>query len=172
MVLPAPTFDPRKTLAAVHAERCTALYGDPTMFIAELALPDFDRFDLTSLRTGIMAGSSCPSEQMTRVMRDMCMKEVTICYGMTETSPVSWQSSVDTPVEQRVHTVGRVHPHVECKVVAVDDDGDGGEAVGEGRAPRDVEAEIASASAPRTVRVGERGELWTKGYVSCMSMRA
>jgi len=101
----------------VQAERCTSLYGVPSMFIAELALPDFVTFDLSTLRTGIMAGSPCPVEVMKRVQSAMHMTEVTICYGMTETSPVSTQSAVDDPLDKRVSTVGRVHPHVEVKVV-------------------------------------------------------
>ena len=139
MVYPAEGFDPEATLAAVQSERCTALYGVPTMFIAELGHPDFARFDLSSLRTGIMAGSPCPVEVMKKVQSDMHMAEVTICYGMTETSPVSFQTALDDPVDKRVATVGRVHPHVEVKVVD-----------------------------PETGRVlprGEPGELCTRGYV-------
>ena len=116
MVIPAPGFDPDATLRAVAEERCTSLYGVPTMFIAELAAPDFGSYDLSSLRTGIMAGSSCPVEVMKRVVAEMGMTEVTICYGMTETSPVSTQTRADD-VERRVSTVGQVHPHVEVKVV-------------------------------------------------------
>jgi fatty-acyl-CoA synthase len=121
IVIPAPTFDPQASLAAVASERCTSLYGVPTMFIAELALPDFADYDLSSLRTGIMAGAPCPVEVMKRVQSEMHMGEVTICYGMTETSPVSFQTAVDDPVEKRVGTVGRVHPHVEVKII--DDEG-------------------------------------------------
>jgi fatty-acyl-CoA synthase len=117
IVIPAPGFDPAATLQAVQDERCTSLYGVPTMFIAELALPDFARYDLTTLRTGIMAGSPCPVEVMKRVVSEMHMSEVTICYGMTETSPVSCQTRADDDMERRVSTVGRVHPHVEVKVV-------------------------------------------------------
>jgi len=117
IVIPAPGFDPAQTLAAVQAERCTSLYGVPTMFIAELALPDFARYDLSTLRTGIMAGSPCPVEVMKRVVSEMNMTEVTICYGMTETSPVSTQTTADDDMERRVSTVGRVHPHVEVKVI-------------------------------------------------------
>jgi fatty-acyl-CoA synthase len=117
MVIPAPAFDPRLTLEAVAAERCTALHGVPTMFIAMLGDAEFARFDLSSLRTGIMAGSPCPVEVMKQVVDKMHMREVTICYGMTETSPVSFQSTTDDPIEKRVGTVGRVHPHVECKIV-------------------------------------------------------
>jgi fatty-acyl-CoA synthase len=117
IVIPAPAFDPAATLRAVEQERCTSLYGVPTMFIAELALPDFASFDLSSLRTGIMAGSPCPVEVMKRVIGEMHMTEVTICYGMTETSPVSTQTRADDDTERRVSTVGRVHPHVEVKII-------------------------------------------------------
>jgi fatty-acyl-CoA synthase len=120
MVYPSEGFDPLLTLQAVEAERCTALYGVPTMFIAELGLPDFERFDLSSLRTGIMAGSPCPIEVMKRCVAEMHMAEVTIAYGMTETSPVSTQTSHDDPLERRVATVGRIHPHVEIKIVDAD----------------------------------------------------
>jgi fatty-acyl-CoA synthase len=138
IVLPGEAFDARAVLEVVAAERCTSLYGVPTMFIAELADPEFDRFDLSSLRTGIMAGSPCPVEVMRRVQSDMHMGEVTICYGMTETSPVSTQTRRDAPLEKQVSTVGRVHPHVEVKVVAAD--------------------------TGRTVTRGETGELCTRGY--------
>ncbi len=137
MVYPGAGFDPLATLETVAAERCTALYGVPTMFIAMLDHPDFARFDLGSLRTGIMAGSPCPIEVMRRVVAQMHMREVTIAYGMTETSPVSFQSSVDDPIERRVSTVGRIHPHVEVKIV----DGEG-----------------------RVVPRGTPGELCTRGY--------
>ncbi len=138
MVIPAPVFEPEAVLKAVAAERCTALYGVPTMFIAELDHPDFEDFDLSSLRTGIMAGSPCPVEVMKRVIADMHMEDVTICYGMTETSPVSTQTSADDSVEKRVGTVGRVHPHVEIRII----DPDTGQ----------------------TVERDEPGELCTKGY--------
>ena len=117
IIIPAAGFDPAATLRAVAAERCTSLYGVPTMFIAELALPDFASYDLSSLRTGIMAGSPCPVEVMKRVVSEMHMSEVTICYGMTETSPVSAQTRADDDMERRVSTVGRVHPYVEVKIV-------------------------------------------------------
>jgi fatty-acyl-CoA synthase len=117
VVVPAPSFEPEATLRAVAQERCTSLYGVPTMFIAELADPSFGSHDLTSLRTGIMAGSPCPVEVMKRVVSEMSMPEVTICYGMTETSPVSTQTRADDELERRVSTVGRVHPHVEVRVV-------------------------------------------------------
>jgi fatty-acyl-CoA synthase len=137
MVYPSEGFDPLASLEAVEAERCTALYGVPTMFIAELGHPEFKRFDLSSLRTGIMAGSPCPIEVMKRCVSEMNMSEVTIAYGMTETSPVSTQTSYDDPLERRVGTVGRIHPHVEIKIV--DTDG-------------------------RIVPPGTPGELCTRGY--------
>jgi fatty-acyl-CoA synthase len=139
MVYPSEAFDPEATLAAVQAERCTSLYGVPTMFIAELEHPRFTEFDYSSLRTGIMAGSPCPVEVMKKVQSDMHMSEVTICYGMTETSPVSFQTAPDDPVDKRVSTVGRIHPHVEAKVI----DPDNG----------------------RIVPRGQPGELCTRGYL-------
>ena len=120
VVYPAPAFDPAATLQAVQQEQCTSLYGVPTMFIAELALADFDRYDLSSLRTGIMAGSPCPVEVMKQVIGRMGMSEVTICYGMTETSPVSTQTGADDDIDRRTGTVGRTHPHLESKVVDPD----------------------------------------------------
>ncbi|WP_316519984.1 AMP-binding protein [Kitasatospora brasiliensis] len=138
MVIPAPSFEPGATLAAVAAERCTSLYGVPTMFIAELADPAFESYDLTSLRTGIMAGSPCPAEVMKEVIGRMGMAQVSICYGMTETSPVSTQTRGDDPVERRVATVGRVGPHLEVKVVDP----------------------VTGLTVPR----GEPGELCTRGY--------
>jgi fatty-acyl-CoA synthase len=137
MVYPGEGFDPLATLETVQAERCTALYGVPTMFIAELDHPEFSRFDLSTLRTGIMAGAPCPIEVMRRVVDRMNMREITICYGMTETSPVSFQSAVDDPLERRVSTVGRIHPHLEVKIV-------------------DTEGRVV----PR----GQAGELCTRGY--------
>src|SRR5215204_4710948 len=117
MVIPEAAFDPGATLRAVQQERWTSLFGVPTMFIAQLEHPDFASFDLSSLRTGIMAGSPCPIETMRRVVSEMQMEEVTICYGMTETSPVSTQTGAEDPLDKRVGTVGRVHPHVELKIV-------------------------------------------------------
>ncbi|HEY2297121.1 MAG TPA: AMP-binding protein [Jatrophihabitans sp.] len=122
VVIPAPGFDPAATLKAVEQEKCTSLYGVPTMFIAELGLPDFATYDLSSLRTGCMAGSPCPVEVMKRVITEMHMDEVTICYGMTETSPVSTQTRKDDSLDRRTSTVGRVHPHVEVMVVDPDTD--------------------------------------------------
>ncbi|NKR94799.1 AMP-binding protein [Rhodococcus hoagii] len=138
MVIPGPAFEPAATLAAVQAERCTSLYGVPTMFIAELADPDFDSYDLSSLRTGIMAGSPCPVEVMKQVIERMGMAEVSICYGMTETSPVSLQTRRDDSIDQRVSTVGRVGPHLEVKIV--------------------------DPATGLTVPRGEAGELCTRGY--------
>ena len=128
MVIPAAGFNPAATLRAVAQERCTSLYGVPTMFIAELGDPDLADYDLSSLRTGIMAGSPCPIEVMRQVVDQMNMREVTIAYGMTETSPVSTQTSADDPLEKRVTTVGRVHPHVEVRIA----DPDTGETVPRG----------------------------------------
>src|SRR3954463_13897397 len=138
MVVPAPSFEPGATLEAVQEERCTSLYGVPTMFIAELDHPDFDSYDLGSLRTGIMAGSPCPVEVMRKVIDRMHMGEVTICYGMTETSPVSTQTTADDELERRVATVGRVHPHVEVRIV--------------------------DPATGRTAPRGEQGEVLTRGY--------
>jgi fatty-acyl-CoA synthase len=137
MVIPGEGFDALATLQAVAEERCTGLHGVPTMFIAELEHPRFREFDLSSLRTGIMAGSPCPIEVMRRVVGEMHMREVTIAYGMTETSPVSFQTVPEDPLERRVGSVGRVHPHVEVKLV----DADG-----------------------RIVPRGGAGELCTRGY--------
>ncbi|WP_396933164.1 AMP-binding protein [Mycolicibacterium sp.] len=128
IVIPAPGFDPGATLTAIQAERCTGVYGVPTMFIAMLGHPDFAQFDLSSLRTGIMAGSVCPIEVMKRVVADMHMAEVAICYGMTETSPVSCQTLHDDDLDRRTATIGRAHPHVEIKIV----DPDTGETVERG----------------------------------------
>ncbi len=120
MVIPNDSFDPFLTLQTVEEEQCTGLHGVPTMFIAMLDHPDFSRFDLSSLRTGIMAGSPCPIEVMRRVVSEMHQGEITIAYGMTETSPVSFQSSTSDPLERRVSTVGRIHPHLEVKIVDAD----------------------------------------------------
>ncbi len=138
MVIPSPAFDAAATLRAVQAERCTSLYGVPTMFIAELSTPDFADYDLSSLRTGIMAGSPCPVEVMKQVIERMSMTEVSICYGMTETSPVSTQTRADDSLDRRVSTVGRVGPHLEVKVI--------------------------DPQTGRTVPRGTPGELCTRGY--------
>ncbi|MDE2133829.1 MAG: AMP-binding protein [Alphaproteobacteria bacterium] len=137
MVFPGEIFDPISVLSTVQEERCTALFGVPTMFVAELNHPKFAQFDLSSLRTGIMAGAPCPIEIMKRVIGEMHMREITICYGMTETSPVSFQTSRDADIETRVSTVGTVHPFVEAKVV-----------------------NMAGTIVPR----GEKGELLVRGY--------
>ncbi|MER8071032.1 AMP-binding protein [Streptomyces sp. NPDC094034] len=138
VVIPAPSFDATATLRAVERERCTSLYGVPTMFIAELNLPDFASYDLSSLRTGIMAGSPCPVEVMKRVVAEMNMAEVSICYGMTETSPVSTQTRRDDDLERRTGTVGRALPHIEVKVIDP----------------------VSGVTLPR----GTAGELCTRGY--------
>ncbi|MGK6319581.1 AMP-binding protein [Sphingomonas sp. DT-204] len=117
MVYPSAGFDPDAALRAVEMERCTALYGVPTMFIAMLAHPEFDRFDFGSLRTGVMAGAVCPEPLMRQVIERLHMRDVTIAYGMTETSPVSFQTAIDDPVERRIGSIGRVQPHLECKIV-------------------------------------------------------
>jgi len=139
VVYPDVAFDATATLEAIHAERCTGLYGVPTMFIAQLQHPDFDRYDLSCLRTGIMAGSPCPVEVMKQVIGRMHLPEVTICYGMTETSPVSFQSRAEDDLEHRTATVGAVHPHVECKIV--------------------------DPETGRTVPRGQAGELCSRGYL-------
>jgi fatty-acyl-CoA synthase len=137
MVFPGEGFDPLATLQTVAEERCTSLYGVPTMFIAQLDHPDFPSFDMSSLRTGVMAGTTCPIELMKRCIVQMNLRDLTICYGMTETSPVSFQTTLDDPLERRVTTVGRVHPHMEAKVI-------------------DAEG--------RVVPAGVTGELCTRGY--------
>ena len=138
MVFPGASFDAAETLKAIQQYRCTALHGVPTMFIAQLDHPEFRNFDVSSLRTGVMAGAPCPIETMRRVVSDMHMKEITIAYGMTETSPISFQSGVDDPLEKRVSTVGRIQPHAEVKII--DEQG-------------------------RIVPVGKQGELCTRGYL-------
>ncbi|NCC36810.1 MAG: AMP-binding protein, partial [Chloroflexia bacterium] len=138
MIYPSEGFEPLAVLQAVERERATALYGVPTMFIAELEHPDFKRFDLTSLRTGVMAGSPCPIEVMRQVQAVMHMHDVEICYGMTETSPVSAQTRIGAPLEKQVSTVGQVHPHVEVKIIDP----------------------VTGQIVPR----GETGELCTRGY--------
>ena len=138
MVTPGAAFRPDRTLATLEAERCTSLYGVPTMFIAQLDHPDFEGTDFSSLRTGVMAGSPCPAEVMKQVRERMNIREITICYGMTETAPVSTQTRVDDPVDKRVNTVGPVHPHVEIRIV--------------------------DPESGRVVPRGERGELCTRGY--------
>ena len=137
MIFPSEAFEAGAVLEAVNEESCTALHGVPTMFIAELEHPGFDTFDLSTLRTGIMAGAPCPIEVMRKVISEMNMSEVTIAYGMTETSPVSFQSATDDPLEKRVSTVGRIHPHVEVKIID---------------------------SSGQTVPRGVSGELCTRGY--------
>lgn len=138
MVYPSEGFEPQAVLQAVEEERCTALYGVPTMFIAELAHPDFEKYDFSSLRTGVMAGSPCPVEVMKRVNTEMHMPDVEICYGMTETSPVSTQTRIDSPLEKRVGTVGLIGPHLEIKII--------------------------DPATGKVVPVGSPGELCTRGY--------
>jgi fatty-acyl-CoA synthase len=137
MIFPGEGFDPLVTLQTVAEERCTGLHGVPTMFIAQLEHPEFSKFDLSSLRTGIMAGAPCPIEVMRRAVATMHLSEITIAYGMTETSPVSFQTAIEDPLERRVSTVGRVHPHLEVKIV-------------------DAEGRIVPRGTP--------GELCTRGY--------
>ncbi|HEY3814156.1 MAG TPA: AMP-binding protein [Caulobacteraceae bacterium] len=137
MIYPAAGFDPLATLETLEAERCTAVYGVPTMFIAMLEHPEFARFDLTSLRTGVMAGAPCPIEVMKKAIGRMHLRDITIAYGMTETSPVSFQTGLADPLERRVSTIGRVQPHLEVKIV--DPEG-------------------------RVVPRGQSGELCTRGY--------
>ncbi|MEO8953706.1 MAG: AMP-binding protein, partial [Ktedonobacteraceae bacterium] len=138
MIYPSEGFEPLAVLQTVEEEKCTALYGVPTMFIAELDYPDFRKFDLTSLRTGVMAGSPCPAEVMKKVISLMHMSDVEICYGMTETSPVSTQTQIDSPLDKRVGTVGVIHPHLEIKIV--------------------------DPSTGQIVPIGAAGELCTRGY--------
>lgn len=137
MVFPGSSFESESVMRAISGEKCTALYGVPTMFIQQLSNPNFSQYDFSSLRTGIMAGAPCPIETMKRVVDEMHIPEITIAYGMTETSPVSFQSNVLDPLERRVNTVGRILPHLEVKIV-------------------DSKGEI--------VPIGQPGELWTKGY--------
>jgi fatty-acyl-CoA synthase len=137
-IYPSEGFDPEAVLKAVQREKATAIYGVPTMFIAELALPNFDDYDLTSLRTGIMAGAPCPIETMKQVNELMHMTDVEIAYGMTETSPVSFQTRADSPLDKRVSTVGKVHPHVEVKII--------------------------DAESGKMCPIGKMGELCTRGY--------
>ena len=176
IVVPGEGFDPRGTLAAIEAERCTSLYGVPTMFIAQLDHPDFDRTDFSSLRTGVMAGSPCPVEVMKQVRERMHIPEITICYGMTETSPVSTQTRVDDPVEKRVTTVGSVHPHIEIKIV----DPETGRVVGRNESGElctrgycvmlgywnDATATAAAIDAGRWMHTGDLASMDDDGYVS------
>lgn len=138
MVIPGEAFDPHNTLAAIDSENCAALHGVPTMFQAILDYKGFDTFDIRSLRTGIMAGAPCPEPLMRRVMERMHCRQITIAYGMTETSPISFQSAIDDPIDRRVSTVGRIQPHVECKVIGADG---------------------------QTLPIGQQGELLTRGYL-------
>jgi fatty-acyl-CoA synthase len=176
MVLPCEAFDPRRTLEVVAAERCTALHGVPTMFIAELGLPDFEEFDLSTLRTGVMAGSPCPVEVMKQVTARMHLTEITIGYGMTETAPISFQTSTGDRFEKRVSTVGRIHPHVECKIVdaetgAVVPRGDAGELLTRGYSVMlgywaKPEATAEAIDAARWMHTGDLAIMDDDGYVN------
>ncbi len=176
VVVPAESFDAEATLRAIETHRCTSIYGVPTMFIAQLERPSFETFRLDSLRTGIMAGAPCPIEVMKQVMDRMHLSEITICYGMTETSPVSFQSAVDDPIEARVSTVGRVHPHIECKIV----DPATGEIVPRGTVGElctrgysvmlgywaNVEATAGAIDAARWMHTGDLAVMRDDGYVN------
>jgi fatty-acyl-CoA synthase len=176
IVYPADAFEPGAVLEAVEAEQCVALYGVPTMFIAVLDHPDFARYDLSSLRTGVMAGAPCPVEVMKRVVSEMHMDEVTICYGMTETSPVSFQSRTDDPIDRRVTTVGRVHPWVECKIVdpatnAVVEPGTAGELCTRGYSVMlgywdDDDATTEAIDTGRWMHTGDLAVMDAEGYVN------
>ena len=176
IVIPSETFDPLAVLEAVEEERCTSLYGVPTMFIAELGHPEFDRFDLTSLRTGVMAGSPCPIEVMKQVKSQMHMDEVTICYGMTETSPVSTQTRRDAPLEKQVTTVGTIHPHVEIKIIEPESGrilprGETGELLTRGYCVMlgywdDPDSTQEAIDAARWMHTGDLGVIDEEGYVS------
>ena len=176
VVLPAESFDPEATLQAIETHRCTSIYGVPTMFIAELEHPSFAKTCLDSLRTGIMAGAPCPIEVMKQVMERMHIPEITICYGMTETSPVSFQSAVDDPIEARVSTVGRIHPHLECKIVdpatgAVVPRGTPGELCTRGYAVmlgywENAAATADSIDAARWMHTGDLAVMRDDGYVN------
>ncbi|HEX8731402.1 MAG TPA: AMP-binding protein, partial [Ktedonobacterales bacterium] len=176
MVYPAEAFEPVATLEAVEAERCTSLYGVPTMFIAELAHPDFANYDLTSLRTGVMAGSPCPVQVMREVIDKMHMGDVEICYGMTETSPVSFQTHTDDTLEKRVGTVGQIHPHVEVKLIdpatgAVVERGEPGELLTRGYSVmlgywENADASAKAIDAARWMHTGDLATMDAEGYVN------
>ena len=179
MAVPGEGFDPLATLRAIEKERCTSLYAVPTMFVAMLEHPEFASFDLSSLRTGIMAGAPCPTAVMRRVMRDMHMAGVTIAYGMTETAPVSFQSALDTPLEKRVGSVGRVQPHVEVKLVGADGAlvpvGEQGEILTRGYSVMegywDEPGLTAEAVVDGWMRTGDLGRLDAEGYLSITGRR-
>jgi len=176
IVIPAETFDPEATLRAIETERCTSIYGVPTMFIAQLDHPAFGSVRLDSLRTGIMAGAPCPIEVMRQVIERMHMPEVTICYGMTETSPVSFQSAIDDSITLRVSTIGRVHPHLECKVIdpesgAVVPRGTPGELCTRGYSVmlgywNNAEATASAIDAARWMHTGDLAIMHENGYVN------
>jgi fatty-acyl-CoA synthase len=176
VIVPAESFDPEATLRAIEMHRCTSIYGVPTMFIAMLGHPAFDQIRLESLRTGIMAGSPCPIEVMRQVIDRMHVREVTICYGMTETSPVSFQSAVDDPIEARVSTVGQIHPHLECKIVSPETGeivprGTPGELCTRGYSVmlgywNNAEATSAAIDAARWMHTGDLAVMREDGYVN------
>jgi fatty-acyl-CoA synthase len=176
VVVPGEAFDPLLVLETIAAEHCTSLYGVPMMFIAELDHPSFSSHDLSSLRTGVMAGSSCPIEVMRAVQSRMGMREVTICYGMTETSPVSTQSATDDPLDKRVTTVGRAHPHVEIKIIDPETGrivprGASGELCTRGYSVmlgywNDDKATRTAIDAGRWMHTGDLGTMDDEGYVN------
>jgi fatty-acyl-CoA synthase len=176
VVVPAESFEPESTLRAIDNHQCTSIYGVPTMFIAQLEHPSFGQFRLDSLRTGIMAGAPCPIEVMKQVIDRMHVPQVTICYGMTETSPVSFQSGVDDPLDARVSTVGRIHPHLECKIIDPDTGrivprGTPGELCTRGYAVMlgywdSPAATAASVDAARWMHTGDLAVMRDDGYVN------
>jgi fatty-acyl-CoA synthase len=174
VVIPAASFDAEQTLRAIQTHQCTSIYGVPTMFIAQLEHPGFGAYRLESLRTGIMAGAPCPFEVMRQGVERMHVAEVTICYGMTETSPVSFQSAVDDPIDARVSTVGRIHPHLECKIVdpqgAIVPRGTAGELCTRGYAVMlgywdDAAATAEAIDAARWMHTGDLAVMQADGYV-------
>jgi len=175
LVIPAESFDPLSVLQTVQDERCTVLHGVPTMFIAELNHSRFHEFDLSTLRAGVMAGAPCPVDVMSRVQVDMHMSDVTIAYGMTETSPASFQSRSDDPLEKRLSTVGRIHPHVECKIVDRDgrivERGQAGELLARGYSVmlgywNNPEATSEAIDAARWMHTGDLATMDQDGYVN------
>ena len=175
LVLPSEAFDPLATLQAIETERCTSVYGVPTMFIAELDHPEFSRFDMSSLRTGVMAGSPCPAEVMRRCIDRMNLREMTICYGMTETSPVSMQTRIGDPIDKQVSTVGCVHPHLEVKIIDAEGRivprGEVGEFCLRGYSVMagywgDAEASAAAIDRARWMHSGDLASMDEDGYVN------
>jgi fatty-acyl-CoA synthase len=176
VVVPAESFEAEATLRAIETHHCTSIYGVPTMFIAQLDHPSFSQFRLDSLRTGVMAGAPCPIEVMKQVIDRMHVREITICYGMTETSPVSFQSAVDDPIEARVSTIGRIHPHLECKIINPETGeivprGTPGELCTRGYSVmlgywNNPEATAAAIDAARWMRTGDLASMRDDGYVN------